>query len=65
MSRVEEVGKRLDELGITLINFRDPVDGSEVPAIDWQQIEILLNKLQPESVRATYIPDPKYRRNGW
>lgn len=49
--KINEVARRLDSLGITLVNYLDPEEGNKVPGIDWQQAEVLLNKLDAEYLR--------------
>jgi len=48
----EELAHQLDELGIVVVNYRDPVDGGDAPAVDLQQVESLLRMLLAERKRA-------------
>lgn len=47
---VDEVARRLDEVGITLVNYLDPEEGNKVPCIDWREAEKLLDLID-ESYR--------------
>lgn len=40
---MEYVGRVLDARGVTLVTFIDPVDGSKVPGITWQDMRKVLN----------------------
>lgn len=41
-----EVARKLDVMGITLVNYRDPVDGSNVPCLDIEQVLWLINHFE-------------------
>lgn len=41
--RIRELARKLDILGITVVMAIDPVDGSTVPALNWEQLERLVN----------------------
>lgn len=45
MQSMEQVGKKLDSMGWTLVNMKDPVDGSDVPSLDWRQVAGLMSDL--------------------
>lgn len=44
-TRLQALAKRVDDLGETITMFKDPVDGSTVAALGWEELERILNKL--------------------
>lgn len=38
-----EVARRLDDLGITLVNYQEPVTGDLYPALGWEDVAVLLD----------------------
>ncbi|AXC37881.1 hypothetical protein SEA_JACKO_21 [Microbacterium phage Jacko] len=40
-----ELAQELDAYGITLVNLQDPVDGGDIPALDWEQVGKLMDRL--------------------
>ena len=56
--RLRDLAKRVDELGETVTMFRDPVDGSTVAALGWEELERLLAKLQTVAALDGATNDP-------
>lgn len=44
--------RRIEAMGITLVNYRDPVDGSEVPVIDEAQFGKLIAYIDAQLTQA-------------
>lgn len=43
---------KLDKLRLTPVNYRDPVDGSEVPCLEIQQVAFLVNHYEERLLEA-------------
>lgn len=43
---LDELGKKLDEMGWTLVNMGDPVTGDPLAALDWEQVSGLVQNFE-------------------
>lgn len=42
-TRLETLGRKLDQIGYTLVKAIDPVDGGEIVVLDWDQVDGLVS----------------------
>lgn len=59
------IAARLDQMGVVLVNYADPVDGSDTPAVDWREMRKVfrhqdetMDRVIRERTRPIMMPEP-------